>query len=98
MASMAMLIVRSPSIAEGLSPSNTTLVDLKVAVGYLAVPKKSSPWMSTLTEPVSGAATAVRGMLWGSAGAQWPPGGSGLQRARRSCLFSSVDPLKIPKN
>ena len=39
------LMVRLPSMALGLSPSNTTLVDLNVAVGNLAVSKKSSPWM-----------------------------------------------------
>ena len=42
------LIVRLPSMATGLSPSNFTAVDLKVMVGYLAVSKKSSPWMCWL--------------------------------------------------
>ena len=49
------LMVSSPSTATGLSPSNTTRVDLKVAVGYCAVWKKSSPWMCSLkvAKPVS---------------------------------------------
>ena len=42
------LIVSLPSTATGFSPSKTTLVDLKVAVGYLAVSRKSSPWMCSL--------------------------------------------------
>jgi hypothetical protein len=49
------LRVSMPSTATGLSPSKTTLVDLKVAVGYFAVSRKSSPWMcsSKTAEPVS---------------------------------------------
>ncbi len=42
------LMVSWPSTLAGLSPSNTTLVDLKVAVGNLAVLRKSSPWMCSL--------------------------------------------------
>ena len=39
------LMVSWPSMDAGLSPSNTTLVDLKVALGNLAVSRKSSLWM-----------------------------------------------------
>ena len=48
------LMVNWPSMEAGLSPSNTTLVDLKVALGNLAVSRKSSPWMWPLksVEPV----------------------------------------------
>ena len=49
------LMVRLPSMVAGASPSNTTLVDLKVAVGNLPVSRKSAPWMWLLNrfEPVS---------------------------------------------
>ena len=39
------LIVSTPSMLRGLSPSNTTRVDLKVALGWRAVSRKSSAWM-----------------------------------------------------
>lgn len=39
------LMVNIPTIPLRLSTSSTTLVDLKVAVGNLAVSGNSSPWM-----------------------------------------------------
>ena len=48
------LMVSWPSMLLGLSPSNTTLVDLKVAVGNFAVSRKSSPcrWPLKSAKPV----------------------------------------------